>query len=157
MLKPVSVLSGAVVALILAGASAPAFAQAGVCARLNPLMEERERIMKRINGLGSRNVNPATACSLFGQLAANGARTIAFVRENKDWCQIPDDFQNNLTSSQAQINRVRGQACNAAKQRGQMEAQARRQQQQQSQQGLGPFGGVDTVTGGSWRVPQGAL
>ncbi len=156
MLKRIALMSSA---LCLAGfvfGAAPAIAQSSTCQQLGPMMQERERLMGRVNSLGRRNVNPQQACNLFGQLAANGTKTLAFVRENKDWCQIPDDFVNNLTSAQAQITRVRGQACNAARQQTQMQARARNQQQQ-ARENLGPFGGSDTVTGGAWRVPQGAL
>lgn len=138
------------------GAVAPAMAQSSVCEKLGPMIQERQRLLERINSMGRRNVNPQTACGLFNQLAANGQRTIAFARENKDWCQIPDEFMNNLTGSQAQISRVRGQACNAARQQAQLQSRAQQQQRQQ-RENLGPFGGSDMVTGGAWRIPQGAL
>ncbi len=136
-------------------AASDAMAQSGICERLGPMMKEREGLMQRVQAMGRKNVNPATACSIFGGLAANGTKTLAFVKENKDWCQIPDEFVTNLTSSQAQIVKVRGQACNAAQQRVAMERRARQQMQAQ-QEGAGTFGGADGFSG-NWRVPQGAL
>lgn len=156
MLKHVALLAGLACAVLMAPGGTEAMAQSAVCQKLEPMLQERQRLMQRVNSLGRRNVNPQVACNLFGQLAANGQKTIAFVRENKDWCQIPDDFVNNLTGSQGQIAKVRGQACTAARQQAQLMQRAQRQQQQQ-QEGLGAFGGADTVTGGAWRIPQGAL
>lgn len=155
MMKRLAGLTGLACVLLLSAAAQPALAQSGVCQSLGPLMQERERLMNRVNALG-RRVDPAQACQLFGQLANNGARTLAFVRENKDWCQIPDEFATNLANAQSQVTRVRGQACTAARQQAQMQAQAR-QQARQTQENLGAFGGADTVTGGAWRIPQGAL
>jgi hypothetical protein len=137
-----------------------AVAQSNVCQQLQPLLQQREALLRRANSLGRRNVDPAVACRVFSDLAANGARTIAFVNANKDWCQIPDEFANGLRGSQGQITRVRGQACGAAQQRTKLLAQARRQQQQAQQQGgagQSTFGGVDGFSSGPWRVPQGAL
>jgi hypothetical protein len=133
-------------------------AQSGVCERLGTLLKQREGIMNRINAMGRKNVNPNTACSLFGSLASNGSQTLAFATENKDWCQIPDVFIDNLKQGNRQAGDVRAKACNAAKQQSVMTARARQQQQQQAQQqGQGAFGGVDGFSSGPWRVPQGAL
>jgi hypothetical protein len=144
--------------LTASGALAPAAAQQNVCQQLGPLMQRQQQLIQSINAMGRKNVNPATACQRFGALAANGARIVAFIDTNKEWCQIPDDFAANAKSGQAQALRVRGQACNAAAQRTKMEAQARAQAQRQQQQAGGnPFGGTDGFTGGAWRVPQGAL
>ncbi len=134
-------------------AAGPASAQSSVCGQLQTLLKERQALMQRINGMGRRNVDPNVACRLFGQLASNGQRTLAFATENKDWCQVPDEFISNLKSAQGQVNTVRGQACRAASQRAALERRARQAQQQ----GQGSFGGVDGFTGGPWRVPQGAL
>jgi hypothetical protein len=141
----------------LIGATRPAAAQSAVCQQFVGIMQERQALMQRINGMGRRNVDPAAACQLFGRLASNGTRAIAFLKENKDWCQIPDEFANNLTSSQQQVSNVRAQACRAANQRAQLQRQARQQAQRQQQEGQGSFGGVDGFGAGPWRVPQGAL
>jgi hypothetical protein len=154
------VIAAAFVAGAAAFAPSAALAQSNTCEQLRPLMQQRETLLRRANSLGRRNVDPAVACRIFSDLAANGSRTIAFVNANKDWCQIPDEFASGLQNSQGQINRVRGQACNAAQQRTRLLAQARRQQQQAQQQGgagQSTFGGVDGFSGGAWRVPQGAL
>lgn len=140
----------------LAAAPTPAVAQTNICGQLQTLLKERQTLMQRINGMGRRNVDPAVACRMFGQLASNGQRTLAFATENKDWCQVPDEFINNLKSAQGQVSGVRGQACRAASQRAQLERRARQAQQAQ-QQNQGSFGGVDGFSGGPWRVPQGAL
>jgi hypothetical protein len=152
-------LTGAI--LTVSAAWSPAAAQgSNVCQQLGPMLTQRESIIQSINAMGRKNVNPTTACQRFGALVANGNRVLAFINANKDWCQIPDDFANNVKTGQAQASRVRAQACNAASQRGRMEAQARAaaaRQAQGQQAGGNPFGGTDGFTGGAWRVPQGAL
>ncbi|MCO4053902.1 MAG: hypothetical protein HEQ16_07585 [Bosea sp.] len=155
MLKRLVLAAGMCSAMMLA--AAPAQAQSGVCANLGKLLQEREGILKRINGLGKKNVNPANACNLFTTLVNNGNRTIAFATENKDWCQIPDEFMTNLTSGQRQVQGVRGQACRAAQQQAALQQRARQQQQQVQQNGAGAFGGPDGFSSQPWRVPQGAL
>jgi hypothetical protein len=138
------------------GAS-PAQAQASGCERIGVLLKQREGIMKRINGMGKKNVDPGVACNLFGSLASNGAQTLAFANENKDWCQIPDEFVENLKAGQSQVTKVRAQACGAARQRSVLEQRARQQAQQAQQGGNSAFSGVDGFSSGPWRVPQGAL
>jgi hypothetical protein len=157
MLKQIAGAAAVAAMLTIGAASTPAQAQSGICERLGTLLKQREGIMKRINAMGQKNVNPATACTLFGNLASNGQQTLAFATENKDWCQIPDAFLENLKSGQGQVTRVRAQACTAARQRTALEQRARQQQQAQQQQAPGAFGGVDGFSGGPWRVPQGAL
>ncbi|MGL4648644.1 MAG: hypothetical protein ACRC1H_04495 [Caldilineaceae bacterium] len=159
MLKKIALASTLGIALAFSFDVAPAQAQSGICERLGTLLKQREGIMKRINGLGRRNVNPSTACSLFSSLASNGSQTLAFATENKDWCQIPDSFMDGLRQGNKQASDVRSKACNAARQQATMLSRARQQQQQaqQQQQGAGSFGGVDGFSGGAWRVPQGAL
>jgi hypothetical protein len=156
MLKQIALAGALGVALVISVDVAPAQAQSGVCERLGTLLKQREGIMKRINGMGRKNVNPNTACSLFGSLASNGSQTLAFATENKDWCQIPDEFINGLQQGNRQVSAVRGKACTAAKQQATLANRARQQQQAQ-QQGAGTFGGVDGFSGGAWRIPQGAL
>ncbi len=155
MFKQLSIVCGLGFCVLVAG-QAPAQAQANVCEKLGPLMQQRQALMQRINGFGRKRVDPNVACKAFGDLASNGARTIAFVNENKDWCQIPDDFVSGITDAQKQIAGVRGQACKAASQQAQLMKQAR-QRQQQAQGDNGSFGGVDGFSSGPWRVPQGAL
>jgi hypothetical protein len=155
-LKRIACVAGLGLALAVSIDPTPAQAQSTICDRIGTLLKQREGIMKRINGMGKKNVNPATACSLFNSLASNGTQTIAFATENKDWCQIPDDFLQNLTNSQKQVQTVRGQACRAAQQQVAIQRQLRQQQQAQ-QQGGNAFGGIDGFSSGPWRVPQGAL
>lgn len=150
-------LVAAMASTVMAFGASPAQAQSSVCERVGVLLKQREGIMKRINGMGKKNVDPGVACNLFGSLASNGAQTLAFATENKDWCQIPDEFIENLKAGQGQVTKVRAQACGAARQRTVMEQRARQQAQQAQQGGNGAFGGVDGFSSGPWRVPQGAL
>ena len=155
MLKQLFMVCGFGVA-VLATSQAPAQAQSNVCEKLGPLMQQRQALMQRVNSFGRKRIDPNVACKAFGDLASNGARTIAFVSENKDWCQIPDDFVSGITTAQKQIATVRGQACKAASQQAQLLRQAR-QRSQQAQGDNSSFSGVDGFSSGPWRVPQGAL
>jgi hypothetical protein len=160
MLKRMALAAALGVALLPSVGIAPAEAQTGICERIGTLMKQREAIMQRINAMGRKNVNPNTACTLFGNLSANGNQTMAFATENKDWCQIPDAFIDNLRQGNRQVADVRGKACNAAKQQSTMIRRAQQQQRQaqrQQQEGSSTFSGTDGFTGSAWRVPQGAL
>lgn len=154
--------TGLVVALAVAGAvlaAAPAQAQSNECSKLQGMLQERQALVARLNGGGTKKkitMTPQAACGLLGQLVSNGNRTIAFINANKDWCQIPDNFAEGMKADNARAVGIRGQACRAASQ--QAVAQRRAQQQaQQQQQNRGGFGGGDSVVGGGWRIPQGAL
>ncbi|MCX7340863.1 MAG: hypothetical protein NT037_10105 [Hyphomicrobiales bacterium] len=159
MFRRMLLAGGAAIAMLvqMAGYSG-ALAQSNVCEQLGTLLKQRQSLMERVNNLGRKRVDPNVACKAFSELASNGARTIAFLKDNKEWCQVPDEFANNVNSSQGQIVKVRGQACNAAKQQATMLRQAREQQRRQAQgQDNSSFGGIDGFSGGPWRVPQGAL
>ena len=165
-MRRMSVLKGfcaALAAMVLSFAGAattPAFAQAGECAKLGGMMQERQSLVARMNAASKgKRLTPQVACSTLGQIVSNGGRVMSFMNANKDWCQIPDSFIDNMKADNARAGQIRNQACRSASQQASNERRARSQAQQQQQQAgqQGGFGGVDAVTGGAWRVPQGAL
>lgn len=143
--------------LFLAGAgSNAAFAQASECTKLAGMMQERQGLVARMNAASKgKKLTPQLACSTLGQIVSNGSRVMSFMDANKDWCQIPDAFVDNMKADNARAGQIRNQACRSASQQVTNERKARAAQQQQA--GQNSFGGADSITGGAWRVPQGAL
>lgn len=133
-------------------AAGPARAQANDCAAAGPMMQERAKLMQRIESFKKKKPTPTEACSLFSSLAANGAKLLPWIETNGEWCHVPADFSAAIKGQQDQIVKVRAQACGMAAKEKQMMDQARK-----GGQGNGPLGGGDEVIGGSIRMPQGAL
>ena len=145
-----------VLRLALAGAAAvalgsvPALAQSETCSQFGKTIQERQSIVQRLNAAGNKNkkIDPKTACSMFGELVTNGTNAVKWLEANKDWCQIPDPFIENIKAEHAKAVGLRGQACKAAAQQAVMEKKAK--------EGGGGLLGGDGLTG-SFKMPQGAL
>jgi hypothetical protein len=140
--------------------TAPAQAQSAECSKLQGMLQQRQALVAQLNSTSKKKqLTPQRACGILGQLVANGSSVMKFMDSNKDWCQIPDAFVENMKADNARSGTIRRQACNAASQQASNERKARQAQAQQQQRGAAndPFGGADAVTGGAWRVPQGAL
>jgi hypothetical protein len=130
-------------------------AQSTECSKLQGLLQERQALIARMNSGGKKSkMTPQAACSVLGQVVANGNKVVAFIEGNKDWCQIPDQFAEGIKADHSRAASFRGQACRAAAQQATAERKAREAQQRGAQ---GGFGGGDSVVGGGWRIPQGAL
>jgi hypothetical protein len=136
-----------------------ALAQASDCQKLQGMLQQRQSLIQRMNAASNaKKLDARGACSSLGQIAANGTQVLKFMDVNKDWCSIPDAFVENMKADHDRTNKIRGQACRAATQQTKLlQQQQQAQRQQQQQQERGGFGGADVVTGGPWRVPQGAL
>ena len=132
------------------GAAAPALAQSDTCNEFGKTIQERQSIVQRLNAVGTKNkkLDPRAACSMFGELVTNGANAVKWLETNKDWCQIPDTFINNIKTEHTKALGLRGQACKAAAQQAQIEKKAK--------EGGGGLLGGDGLTG-SFKMPQGAL
>jgi hypothetical protein len=137
--------------------AAPAQAQNSGCQDGQKLLGERQSLIQQINSWQKKKVDPATACTVFTRLQGNGSRTLKWMEENKDWCQIPDQAIEAIRGQQGQVGQSRQRACTAAAQFKKMQEQARQQAQQQGSGLGGAFNAPDQVTGGPMRVPQGAL
>jgi len=140
--------------------AAPAAAQASGCEQIQKLLAERQTIVGQLNtaSKAKRKLTPAQACSTLGRLVGNGNAALKFATANQDWCQIPPTFIDGMKVDNEKAVGIRNQACNAVKQQAAMEKRAMQQQRQAQGQGQGNlFGGADSITGGSLRVPQGAL
>jgi hypothetical protein len=136
--------------------ASPASAQASGCEQIQKLLQERQSIVASLNATqkAKKKLTPQQACSTLGRLVSNGSAALKFAAANMDWCQIPQTFVDGMKVDNDKAAGIRNQACNAVKQQAALQ---RRAQQQANQQGANPFGGSDAITGGSIRVPQGAL
>lgn len=153
--RPVALLAR----LALAGAAAaalapPALAQANTCQDFGKTLNERKDIVQKIGALGGKNkkVDAKTACAMFNTLVANGASAVKWLETNKDWCQVPDAFVENIKSDHARSVEMRTNACKAAAQQAAMEKKAK---EAAGGGGSGLLGGGGLT--GSYRMPQGAL
>lgn len=139
-------------ALAAAHAAAPAVAQSATCQEFGKTLNERKDIVQKLQSLGSKTkkVDAKSACSMLGQLVANGTGAVKWLEANKDWCQIPGPFIENIKADHVRAQDLRGKACKAAAQQAAMEKKAK--------EGAGRSGllGGDGLTG-SYRLPQGAL
>lgn len=133
-------------------AAGEAAAQSSSCqADFQKIMEPRQKLIERINGFRNKRPTAGQACSTLGQLVTADGKLMAWLGENKEWCQIPDALIEQLKEATGQASRSRGQACQAAKNQASQIARARAQQRA-AQQG----GGAPPV-GSGVRLPQGAL
>jgi hypothetical protein len=161
MMTSSKIASGVIATLGLAAVSlldaAPAVAQASGCEQIQKLLAERQSIVASLNSSSKskQKLTPAQACSTLGRLVGNGNAALKFASANQDWCQIPASFVDGLKADNDKAAGIRNNACNAVKQQAAMQKRAQHQAQQQG--GGSPFGGADSITGGSLRIPQGAL
>ena len=132
--------------------TSPASAQVSGCEPLQKLLTTRQSMVAKITAAqkAKRKMTPQEACSTFGTLVNNGNETIKFASANKDWCQIPDEFMNNMKSQAAQAEKVRGQACGIAAKQAKEIARMRAMQQRQA-------GGPSGLPGSGVKLPNGAL
>jgi hypothetical protein len=124
-------------------------AQTPGCDKIKSLLQERTSLVSVVKSKtgGKKQMEAREACSLFGKLVSNGQSTITWAEGNKSWCQIPDQFIDGLKKDNANITKIRAQACQVAAQQKEM---AKRAQQ---------AGGMpmDDGLSGNVRIPQGAL
>jgi hypothetical protein len=148
-LRPCLAAAGLIAGLAFLGAE-PAAAQSATCQEFAKTLAERRAIIEKIQAMTSKKkqLEPKSACSLFGALVTNGNTAVKWLDANKEWCQIPEPFIENIKQDHSRSTDLRGKACKAAAQQAAMEKQAK-------EGGSGLLGG-DGLTG-SYRVPQGAL
>ncbi len=124
------------------------------CSAIQKTLIERKNLVAKANAASSpkaKKMTPAEACSLFGQLQANGATGIKWITTNKEWCSIPDSFADGFKADNAKVAGIKTKVCSMAAQVTKMEAQAR--------ESGGSSGGLLGGPGlsGSFKMPQGAL
>jgi hypothetical protein len=115
------------------------------------VMQPRQKLIEQINTFSKKKTTPQNACSAFTKLGASDTKLIAWVKLNKDWCHIPDEFAKNLEAQAEQASKVRGQACGVAAKQAKMIEQMKAQQRSQA------AGGPSGLPGSGVRLPKGAL
>lgn len=78
--------------------------------------EERQSALERINGFNKKRPTAQVACGAFNNLSDVETRFLKWMSDNKDWCQIPDDFVNQFKGANGATQKARGQICTAARQ-----------------------------------------
>ncbi len=147
--KSRSMKAGFAVAAALLASGGAAEAQSASCQTdFQKVMEPRQALIQRINGFRNKRPTAGQACSTLGSLVAADRKLIAWLTENKDWCQIPDQLIEQVQGASAQASRSRATACQAAKNQANQQARARAQQQGASSA---------PAVGSGVRLPQGAL
>lgn len=131
--------------LALAGMSSAAQAMTPSCqADFQKFIGQREAAIQRINGFNKKRPTAQAACAAFNNLSGSEGRLIKWMTDNKEWCQVPDQMLEQLKQANGQTQKVRGQACTAAKREAQGQAA-----------GGAPRGAPPP--GAGVRLPQGAL
>lgn len=134
---------------MMAGLAGPAFAVD--CQKdMMALMTPRQKLIAQINTFQKKKVTPQVACSAFVKLTTADKKAMEWLTTNKDWCQIPDEFMNNMKTQSAQAEKVRGQACGIAAKQAKEIARMRAMQQRQA-------GGPSGLPGSGVKLPNGAL
>ena len=145
-------LGAAAAVLMLAGPAAlaptPAAAQAASCKDdIDKLAKRRLAAMADIDHLakaGKGKLDPMAACPKLRNLAVLEGELANYLVKNKDWCEIPDNAIEAISTARGKTLKVAGQACGLA-------AQAKKMQQQQAAQG-GPLGAPEAP-----KLPTGPL
>lgn len=110
-----TLLTGAALAAALTMAGPrPAAANQACAEEFTPLranVETRGRALQAtIQGKRSRE----EVCAAAQRFQEAENRLIAYMRNNKDWCMIPDEALKNASAGQARTANLRRQACSAA-------------------------------------------
>ena len=128
------------------------------CGAIQKTLIERKDLVGKANAASNskKKMTPQQACSLFGQLQANGTAGLKWITANKDWCSIPDSFAEGFKADHNKVGEIRTKVCNMAAQVSKMEAQAKAQAQNGGGGGGGGLLGGPGLSG-SFKMPQGAL
>ncbi|WP_036259834.1 hypothetical protein [Methylocapsa aurea] len=96
------------------------------------LTKKRQGIIDQLNNLtkGPKNqLDPIASCPKLRALVAAERELVAYLTKNKDWCAVPDEALQNISTSASKTGAVANQACAVA-------AQMKKAQEQQATGGL---------------------
>lgn len=96
------------------------------------LTKKRQAIIDQLNHLakGSKNeLDPIASCPKLRALVATEKELVGYLTKNKDWCSVPDEAFENISTSSARTIGVANQACKVA-------AQMKKAQEQQATDAL---------------------
>jgi len=95
---------------------------------IGSLTKKRQGIIDQLNQLaggGKKQLDPVAACPKLRSLVAIERQLVAYLTKNKEWCAVPDEAFQNISSSSQKSAKVADQACKVA-------AQVKKAQEQQA-------------------------
>lgn len=102
--------------LAIMAVTAPAAAMTASCqAEFEKYSAQRQAEIARINAFNKKRPTAQQACAAFGSLGSVENRMLKWMTENKDWCQIPEVYFEQLKGAAGETNKLRGQICTAAR------------------------------------------
>lgn len=121
------------------------------CNGIQKTLQERKELVAKANSASTskQKLTVQQACALFSKLHSNGLVGIKWINTNKEWCSIPDAFQQGFKADNDKVGGIRSKVCGMAAQAEKMQAQAA------EGNGGGLLGGPGLS--GSFKMPQGAL
>lgn len=151
-------LTSTLVALLMMGPMRSGFAQDTAndpCAKLGVLMQDRMKIIERIQAFKDKKPTAEEACAVFTRLSSVNKTAVQSLERDGAWCRAPENVAVSLKEQQGQIEQGKSNACKVA-------AEQKKMQNQQGAAGqgapqTGPLGGTGDVLGGPVKLPQGAL
>jgi hypothetical protein len=81
--------------------------------------KKRQGIIDQLNELakgGNKQLDPTASCPKLRALAAAEREFVAYLTKNKEWCSVPDEALQNLSTSSTKTGQVANQACKVAEQ-----------------------------------------
>lgn len=127
--------------------SEAARAQSNECMALGKSFQNRQAAVEKVQAFHKSPPTADEACSAFTRLVNLTNELVKSVDENGAWCHVPPDVLPGLQIQAPQIAEARKKACNAAEQ----------QRKAKTAPTHNPFGGGDSVIGGTVKMPKGAL
>jgi hypothetical protein len=125
------------------------------CAKLGALMQDRMKIIEKIQSFKDKKPTAEEACSVFTRLSSLNKTATQSLERDGAWCRVPENAAHSLKEQQSQIDQGKSNSCKVA-------ADQKKMQNQQGAAGpgvpqTGPLGGAGDVLGGPVKLPQGAL
>jgi len=105
------------VLMLALGAVSPVRAADDCQADLPKMMQARMSQIEKLNAIGKAGkgkIDPMAACPVAKALVASEGQLLAYMTKNKEWCQIPDQFVNQLKEAHDRDQMFASKACEAA-------------------------------------------
>lgn len=86
---------------------------------IGALTKKRMGIIEQLNQLsknGKGQLDPVASCPKLRALVAAEHELLAYLTKNKEWCAVPEEAFENITSSTGKTGKVANQACTVAAQ-----------------------------------------
>lgn len=99
---------------------------------IGAIMKRREAAVAMVNKSKAANgkLDPLLACPRLKSLQVVENEAVAYFSKNAEWCNLPPDFTEKMSSSAKRTASFAGQACGIAVKIKQMKSQQAQQQQE---------------------------